>query len=73
MADVPAFTCSDVGALTLIESSDWSFIEVPLGPARVMPLSPTLIENCPFGLVKVPENGSPLVPFVPLQTYAVLP
>jgi hypothetical protein len=41
-----------------------------------MPLSPTLIENCPFGLVKVPENGSPLVPFVPfvpLQTYAVLP
>src|SRR5258705_988694 len=54
------------------------FTVVP-APAIVTPVSVTLIEYCPFGLVNVPENGvpsvpsAPSVPFAPLHTYAVVP
>ena len=46
---------------------------VALGLLSSMPLSATVSENRPFGLVKVPANGCPSFPSCPLQIYAVVP
>ena len=62
--DVPARSSNDVPASTLIDPSGWSLIEL-LGPAIVTPVSATVTENSPFGLVNLPDKGgSAFVPFL---------
>ena len=60
----PLVTLNDEAVRFSIVPSGFSSIELD-GPASLIPVSSTVIENCPLGLVNVPENGWPSLPSAP--------